>query len=167
MAETLYKVHGEAPMEVVVRLNDGAGAHIRTHAYKYDKLISHELVRIQRVKEIQWKALTLTGSAIFAAMIGTVNLLSRLYFRVLESDKVMESERWPLALLFPVVAVVGLLLLLLCCFCCYNGMHSVRGGCARSGIMLRGCCARRCCSGSVGTPPPRAPQRGSAAASDA
>ena len=38
------------PIEVVVRLNDGAGAHIRTHAYKYDKLISQELVGIQRVK---------------------------------------------------------------------------------------------------------------------
>ena len=56
MAKTLYDAQGEVPMEVVVRLNDGAGAHIRTHAYKYDKLISLELVRIQRVKDIQWRA---------------------------------------------------------------------------------------------------------------
>ena len=47
MAEALYKAAGDVPIEVVVRLNDGAGAHIRTHAYKYDKLISQELVRIR------------------------------------------------------------------------------------------------------------------------
>jgi hypothetical protein len=77
MAEALYKAAGDVPIEVVVRLNDGAGAHIRTHAYKYDKLISQELVRIRRVKDIQWRALTLAGSALVAAMIGTANLLSR------------------------------------------------------------------------------------------
>ena len=111
MAEALYKAAGDVPIEVVVRLNDGAGAHIRTHAYKYDKLISQELVRIKQVKDIQWRALALAGSALVAAMIGTANLFSRLYFRVLESEDVAESKRWLLALLFPVGAVVGLLLL--------------------------------------------------------
>ena len=62
MAEALYRIKGDAPTELVMRLNDGAGAHIRTHAYKYDKLISLELVRIQRVKEIQWRAVALSGS---------------------------------------------------------------------------------------------------------
>jgi len=66
MADTLYKAAGDVPTEVVVRLNAGAGAHIRKHAYKYDKLISPELVRIRQVKQMQWKALTLVGSAFVA-----------------------------------------------------------------------------------------------------
>ena len=43
--KTLYKVKGDVPANLVMRLNDGAGAHIRTHAYKYDKLIrcAHQL----------------------------------------------------------------------------------------------------------------------------
>eukprot|EP00964_Phaeocystis_antarctica_P125306 scaffold88935_cov58-Phaeocystis_antarctica.AAC.3 len=114
MAKALYDAQGEVPVEVVVRLNDGAGAHIRTHAYKYDKLISLELLRIQRVKDIQWRAVTLSGSAVVATMIGTANLLSRLYYDVLESGDTR------LAVLLPVgaVAVVGLLLL-----CCFAGYH--------------------------------------------
>ena len=62
MAETLYKIKGDVPTDLVMELNDGAGAHICSHAYKYDKLISQELVRIQRVKDVQWKVLTLTSS---------------------------------------------------------------------------------------------------------
>ena len=131
MAETLYKAKGEVPLDVVVRLNDGAGAHIRTHAYKYDKLISQELVHVQRVKEIQWRALTLTGSAVIAAMIGAANLLSRLYYDVLQSG----NSR--LAVLLPVGAVVLLLVLVLCCCTCYH-----RGSLLQAAG--RRCAPRRC-----------------------
>ena len=126
-AKTLYKAQGNVPGEVVVRLNDGAGAHIRTHAYKYDKLIDQELMRIQRVKEIQWRAVTLTGSAVVATMIGVANLLSRLYYDVLESGNTV------LAVLLPAGAVVGLLFLLLSCFGCYHRRW------------LEQVCARRLC----------------------
>ena len=120
VAKALYDIEGDAPMEVVKRLNDGT-AHIRTHAYKYDKLISLELVRIQRVKDMQWKAVTLGGSAAIATMIGTANLLSRLYYDVLESG----DRR--LAVLLPAGAVALLLLLLLCCCTCYHRRSLVQG----------------------------------------
>ena len=120
MARTLYTIKGDAPTELVMRLNDGAGAHIRTHAYKYDKLISLELVRIQRVKDMQWKVLTLTGSAFVATMIGTANLLSRLYYDVLRSG---DSR---LAVLLPVGAVVLVLVMVLCCCTCYHGRSLVQ-----------------------------------------
>ena len=141
MAGTLYKAAGDVPIEVVVCLNDGPGAHIRSHAYKYDKVISQELVRIQQVKDIQWRALTLAGSALVATMIGTANLFSRLYFRVLESEDVVESERWLLALLFPVGAVMGLLLLLLCCAGCYYHCFLVQGAVRLWALRPRGRCA--------------------------
>ena len=131
MAEALYKAAGDVPIEVVVRLNDGAGAHIRTHAYKYDKLISQELVRIRRVKDIQWRALTLAGSALVAAMIGTANLLSRLYYDVLRSG---DSR---LAVLLPAGAVALVLGMVLCCCTCYHPIAArsrrPRSGCARPG----------------------------------
>ena len=135
MAEALYRIKGDAPTELVMRLNDGAGAHIRTHAYKYDKLISLELVRIQRVKDMQWRAVTLSGSAVVATMIGTANLLSRLYYDVLESGDTR------LAVLLPVLARWR------GCSCCCSAAApatsvarscSVRGGCAR-----RGCAGQR------------------------
>ena len=121
MAETLYKAAGDVPIEVVVRLNDSAGAHIRSNAYKYDKLISQELVRIQRVKDMQWKVLTLTGSAFVATMIGMANLLSRLYYDLLQSG---DSH---LAVLLPAGAVVLMVVMVLCCCTCYHGRSLVQG----------------------------------------
>ena len=121
MAETLYKIKGDVPTDLVMELNDGAGAHIRSHAYKYDKLISLELVRIQRVKDMQWKVVTLTGSGLVATMIGAANLLSRLYYDVLRSG---DSR---LAMLLPAGAVVLLVVMVLCCCTCYHFRSLVRG----------------------------------------
>ena len=85
MAKTLYRIKSNVPTDLVMQLNDGAGAHIRTHAYryKYDRLASLELVRIQRVKDIQWRAVTLTDTA---------NLLSRLYTTTCWRT---ETPSWP------------------------------------------------------------------------
>ena len=137
MAKTLYKIKGEVPTELTMRLNDGAGAHIRTHAYKYDKLISLELVRIQRVKDMQWKAVTLGGSAFVATMIGTANLLSRLYYDVLASG---DSR---LALLLPVGAVVAVVMMVLCCCTCYHHRSLVQGAKRLCAPRLRGLGPRR------------------------
>ena len=121
MTETLYKIKGDAPTDLVVQLNDSVGTHIGSHAYKYDKLISLELVRIQRVKDMQWKVLTLTGSAFVAAMIGAANLLSRLYYDVLRSG---DSR---LAMLLPAGAGALVLVMVLCCCTCYHGRSLVQG----------------------------------------
>ena len=121
MAETLYKIKGDVPTDLVVQLNDSVGAHIGPHAYKYDKLISQELVRIQRVKDMQWKVLTLTSSVFVATMIGAANLLSRLYYDVLRSG----NSR--LAVILPAGAVALVLVMVLCCCTCYHGRSLVRG----------------------------------------
>ena len=135
-----------------MRLNDGVGAHIRTNAYKYGKLTSRELVRIQQIKDLQWRAVTLGGSAVVATMIGTANLFSRLYYDVLESARVLDSERWLMAVLFPAGAVALLLLLLLCCCTCYN----------RRSLMQ---CARRLsvCAPWLPTKAPVSPEKEAAA----
>ena len=78
-------------------------------------------MRIQRVKDMQWKVLTLTSSVFVATMIGAANLLSRLYYDVLQSG---DSR---LAVLLPAGAVALLLLLVLCCCTCYHCRSLVRG----------------------------------------
>ena len=97
-----------------MRLNDAAGGHIRENAYKYDKLLSRELVRIQRVKDLQWKAVTLSGSAVVAAMVGTANVLGQQYSRLLDSGN------FDLAVTIP----IGVLLALMLCCCCCFGYHN-------------------------------------------
>ena len=88
-------------------------------------------MRIQRVKDMQWKVVTLTGSGLVATMIGAANLLSRLYYDVLQSG----NSR--LAVLLPVGAVVLLLVLVLCCCTCYH-----RGSLLQAAG--RRCAPRRC-----------------------
>jgi len=108
VAKTLNKTQGTVPTDVLMRLNEGAGS-LRANGYKYDKLISRELVRIGRIKDLQWRAVTLSGSAIVATMIGTANVLGRQYSKLLDSGDVLLAVALPLG---------TLLLLLLCCCCC-------------------------------------------------
>ena len=70
---------------------------------------------------MQWKVVTLTGSGLVATMIGAANLLSRLYYDVLQSG---DSR---LAMLLPAGAVLLVLLLVLCCCTCYHGRSLVQG----------------------------------------
>ena len=139
-AKALYRVKGDVPKdaEVLVHLNDGAGEHIRTHAYKYSKLIGTELLRIQRVKSIQWRALTLIGSAFVATMIGAANLFSRLYYDVLLSG----NSR--LAVILPVGAVVVVVVVVLgCCTCYYHRSLVRRAGRLRAPRHCRMCWSKK------------------------
>ena len=153
MADAFSEAKDLDPNELVARLNNDAGAHIRTHAYKYDKLISQELLRIRRVKEMQWKALTLTGSGFVAIMVGAANLLSRLYYDVLRSG---DSR---LAMLLPAGAVVLVLVMVLCCCTCYHGRSLVQG----AGRL----CAPRHCRPCWPTKAPVAPENEAAAKAEA
>ena len=74
--------------------------HIRTHGYRYRKKINLELARIRRVRDLQWRGVTLVGTAIAAALISTFNYLYSV------ADGV---EPWWL----PPVVVLGVLCVLL------------------------------------------------------
>ena len=56
------------------------GLNLREHAYSYHKILQRELISIRRVKELQWRVVTLSGSAIVAAMTGISNLASRFLY---------------------------------------------------------------------------------------
>ena len=104
MAKALYDTDGDAPMEVVKRLNDGAGAHIHMRAYTYDKLISRELVRIQLIKDIQLRFVQVATSIAVAIIVAMMNLPLSVY-------------AW----------IVAGLLLLCCCTCYYRRTWLTRG----------------------------------------
>ena len=82
MAKALYNAAGNVPIEVVVRLNDGAGAHIRTHAYQYSLKINAELARIERIREVQLRFIALLGSAVVALFVGIANFVSTYIYGV-------------------------------------------------------------------------------------
>ena len=83
---------------------------------------------------MQWRAMTLAGSAMIATMVGTANLLSRLYYDVLQNGDIL------LAVLLPACAAAGLLLLLLCCCCCYHCRPFFHGTGRLRASRLRGWC---------------------------
>ena len=76
MAEALEGIVGDPPTELIARLNQGPGAHIRTHAYQYSLQISAELARIDRIREVQGRFVAILGSAIVALFVGIANFVS-------------------------------------------------------------------------------------------
>ena len=76
MAEALKGIVGNPPTELITRLNQGPGVHIRAHAYQYNRKVKAELARISRIREVQLRAIALLGSAIVALFITIGNFVS-------------------------------------------------------------------------------------------
>ena len=51
MAEALISTVGQPPRELLTRLNQGPGAHIRKHAYEYSRSINAEIALIDRIRD--------------------------------------------------------------------------------------------------------------------
>ena len=103
----LKDVGGEVPTAVLAMLNQGPSAHIRSHAYKYRKLLDRELTRVRRVKELQARIIGAIGSLFLATMISTGNVIGRLYYDLLQADQTSAS----------VAASAVVVSVLLCCTC--------------------------------------------------
>lgn len=104
---------GAVPRDLLTILNQGPGAHIRTNGYRYHRALDRELQRVRRVKEIQWRLVTLSGSAVIAAMVGTSNFFSRIYYDVWQRGGALV---WVL----PLAALAAMLLCCLACASCYK-----------------------------------------------
>ena len=86
-AAQLYKSVGKPPDELLMLINEGPGAHIRTHAYRYRSQIDRELVVIRRLKELQLRGVGLLGSAVIASFVGVANFVSRLTYAAAYPDE--------------------------------------------------------------------------------
>ena len=82
MAEALISTIGKPPVALLTRLNQGPGAHIRKHAYDYNRTINQELARIARIRDLQIRTVALVGSAIVASMVGVANYVSRTIYEL-------------------------------------------------------------------------------------
>ena len=69
---------GQVPTEVLLQLKQGPAKHIKNHAYAYRRKVDAELTKIGRIRDMQQRAVALTGTAIIAASVSTGKVLGRL-----------------------------------------------------------------------------------------
>ena len=77
---------GQVPIELLLQLKQGPGKHIKNRAYAYRRKVDAELTKIGRIRDLQQRAVALTGTAIIAASVSTGNVLGRLYYDMLRVD---------------------------------------------------------------------------------
>ena len=80
---------GQVPTEVLLQLKQGPAKHIKNHAYAYRRKVDAELTKIGRIRDLQQRAVALTGTAIIAASVSTGNVLGRLYYDALRADSTL------------------------------------------------------------------------------
>ena len=110
-AKALMRIEGDAPPAALVTIiAQGPGAHIRKHSYRYMRRIDKELVLIQRVKELQTRAITGVGTLLLATSIAVGNCFARVLYDGVTNGFASQSF---LTWVLPLAVVVGLLVL--CC----------------------------------------------------
>ena len=80
---------GQVPNELLLQLKQGPAKHIKNHAYAYRRKVDAELTKIGRIRDLQQRAVALTGTAIIAGFVSTGNVLGRLYYDALRADSTM------------------------------------------------------------------------------
>lgn len=98
-------IDGEPPPILTSIISKQCGGHVRKNAYRYLKRISGELVKIQRVKDMQMRLLGFLGTTFIAACVSLGNLFSRIMYEGFFKDMTGERAIW----LIPAVLVVSLL----------------------------------------------------------
>ena len=82
---------GQVPNELLLQLKQGPGKHIKNHAYTYRHKLDAELTKIGRIRDLQQRAVALTGTAIIAAFVSIGNVLGRFYYDVLRADSTLAA----------------------------------------------------------------------------
>ena len=82
---------GQVPNELLLQLKQGPGKHIKNHAYTYRHKLDAELTKIGRIRNLQQRAVALTGTAIVAAFVSIGNVLGRFYYDVLRADSTLAA----------------------------------------------------------------------------
>merc|ERR1711924_225147 len=94
---------GQVPTELMLKLKQGPGKHIKNHAYTYRQKIDSELTKIGRIQSMKQRAIALAGTALVAVFVGASNLIFQLYYDVLLTNG-------ELAAIIAAVAVCAVLL---------------------------------------------------------
>ena len=80
---------GQVPNELLLQLKQGPAKHIKNHAFAYRRKVNAELTKIGRIRDLQQRAVALTGTVIIAASVSAGNVLGRLYYGVLRADSTL------------------------------------------------------------------------------
>jgi hypothetical protein len=80
---------GQVPNELLLQLKQGPGKHIKNQAYAYRHKLDAELTRLGRIRDLQQRAVALTGTCIIAAFVSIGNVLGRFYYDAIRADSTM------------------------------------------------------------------------------
>ena len=148
-AQALMDINGDPPAALVTMIAQGPGAHIRKHAYRYTKRIAKELVLIQRVKQVQSRAVAALGTLLVAMTVSVGNYFSRLTYDAATNGS---GEQTVLTWVLPFAMLLSLLALVavgIAVYMCRKGIfrQTLHGCCmrCRKGIFRqipRCCCVR-------------------------
>ena len=69
-----------APVGLIVLLKQGPGAHIKSHYYEYVTALNNEIAHIQRIQNLQQRAVGLIGAGIISVSVGVANFLSTMFY---------------------------------------------------------------------------------------
>ena len=143
-------INGDPPAALVTMIAQGPGAHIRKHAYRYTKRIAKELVLIQRVKQLQSRAVAALGTLLVAMTVSVGNYFSRLTYDAATNGS---GEQTVLTWVLPFAMLLSLLALVavgIAVYMCRKGIfrQTLHGCCVRcrKGIFrqIPRCCCVRC-----------------------
>ena len=79
----------QVPNELLLQLKQGPGKHIKNQAYAYRHKLDAELTKIGRIRDLQQRAVALTGTCIIAAFVSIGNVLGRFYYDAIRADSTM------------------------------------------------------------------------------
>ena len=65
------------PQELMRVMKSGLGGHIKRHAYEYRQQIDKEVARINRIRQLQARAVGLVATATTAGLVGVAILCPR------------------------------------------------------------------------------------------
>lgn len=92
LTEQLNLCQGLPPPIAVQRFIEGPCEHIRNNGYRYHKVLMRELARVERVMEIQTRIVGLVGTVTLAGLVGTFNVLGRLYYDLIKADVALARD---------------------------------------------------------------------------
>ena len=74
---------GQVPNELLLKLKQGPGKHVKNCAYRYRRKIDTEITRIGRIRELKQRGVALSISALVSGMIAVGTFIARLVYETM------------------------------------------------------------------------------------
>ena len=84
--QAMLHTDGQLPLSVLRLLKRNLVGHMQSNYYTYRRSIEYEMTTIRRLKDVQMRAVTFTGAAITAGLVGVANYVSRAVYEAYHND---------------------------------------------------------------------------------